>query len=176
MSIYQTAIKKNFKKSTFFVTAAAFTAICSSYTVVDNANFSGDWTLNEQKSELGDFGARVAAKKLKVTQTADAITTDKTSSFNGEERKTTEKITLDGKESENTVFGNSKKKSTAKWADNGQTLSVSSNTAFERNGETMEIKGTENWKLLDGGKTLSIESTSTSTRGTFTVKAMYEKS
>jgi hypothetical protein len=39
----------------------------------------------------------------------------------------------------------------------------------------MEIKGTENWKLLDGGKTLSIESTSVSTRGTFAAKAVYEK-
>ncbi|MGI8633834.1 MAG: hypothetical protein ACR2KZ_00375 [Segetibacter sp.] len=53
---------------------------------------------------------------------------------------------------------------------------VSSNTACERNGETLEIKGTENWKLLDGGKILFIESTSVSTRGTFTVKAIYEKS
>ena len=176
MSVHRTAIKKISKQSTFFVTAAAFAAICSSYTVADNANFSGDWTLNEQKSELGDFGARIAPKKLKVTQTADALTADKTSSFNGEERKTTEKITLDGKESENTVFGTSKKKSTAKWDDNGQTLSVSSNTAFERNGETMAIKGTENWKLLDAGKTLSIETTSVSSRGTITVKAVYEKS
>ncbi len=43
MSLYRTAIKKFAKKSTFFVTAAAFTAICTSYTVFDNANFSGDW-------------------------------------------------------------------------------------------------------------------------------------
>lgn len=175
MSIYQTALKRLTGKSTVFVTAAAFAAVCSSYTVRENANFSGDWTLNEQKSDLGEMGARIAAKKLKVTQTADALTSDKTSNFNGEERKTTEKIALDGKESENTVFGNSKKKSTAKWADDGQTLTVTSNTAFERNGETLEIKGTENWKLADGGKTLSIESTSVSSRGTFTVKAVYEK-
>jgi hypothetical protein len=176
MSLHQTAIKKISGKSTLFLTAAAFTAVCSSYTVKESANFSGDWTLNEQKSDLGEMGARIAPKKLKITQTVDALTADKTSSFNGEERKTTEKLSLDGKELENTVFGNSKKKSTTKWADDGQTLTVSSNTAFERNGETMEIKGIENWKLLDGGKTLSIESTSVSTRGTFAVKAIYEKS
>ena len=175
MSFHQSAIKKLTGKSTVFVTAAAFAAICSAHTVRESANFSGEWTLNEQKSELGEMGARVAAKKLKVSQTADAIITDKTSTFNGEERKTTEKISLDGKESENIVFGNSKKKSTAKWGADGQTLTLNSTIAFERNGETMEIKGTENWKLLDAGKTLSIESTSVSTRGTFTVKAVYEK-
>ncbi|GEO10183.1 hypothetical protein [Segetibacter aerophilus] len=175
MSFYQTAIKKFSGKSTVFVTAAAFATLCSAHTVRQGANFSGDWTLNTTKSELGEMAGRVPTK-LKVTQSADAITTERTSSFNGEERKTTEKITLDGKESENVVFGTSKKKSIAKWADNGQTLNLNSNIAFERDGQTMEIKGTENWKLSDGGKTLSIESTSVSTRGSFAAKAVYEKS
>ncbi len=175
MSFYQTAIKKVSGKSTVFLSAAAFAIMSVAATAKESANFAGDWTLNEQKSELGDFGGRMVAKKLKVTQTADAITEEKTSSFNGQERKTTEKLTLDGKESENAGFGNSKKKSTAKWSDDGQTLMVNSTTTMDRNGETMEIKGTETWKLLDGGKTLSVETTSTSPRGTFTVKAMYEK-
>lgn len=174
MSFYQTAIKKISGRSTAFVTAAAFAAICSSHTMKENANFSGDWTLNEQKSDLGQFGGRVAPKQLKVTQSADALTTDKTSSFNGEERKTTEKLTFDGKESESAGFGNSKKKSTAKWGADGQSIIVSSTTVIDRNGETMEIKGTETWKLLDP-KTLSIETASSSSRGTFNVKAVYEK-
>lgn len=174
MSLYQTAIKKIYGKSTVFVTAAAFAAICSAHTVRENANFSGDWTLNATKSDLGEMAGRVPTK-LKVTQAADAITTERTSTFNGEERKTTEKITLDGKESENVVFGTAKKKSTAKWGADGQALDVTSTIAFERDGQTTEIKGTENWKLSDGGKTLTIESTSVSTRGSFKAKAVYEK-
>lgn len=174
MSFHQKDIKKLTSKSTVFVTAAAFAAVCSAHTFRQSTNFSGDWTLNAQKSELGEMAARVPTK-LKVTQSADALTTERTSNFNGEERKTTEKITLDGKESENTVFGNSKKKSIAKWENNGQTLHLNSNILFERDGQTIEIKGTENWKLLDGGKTLTIESTSVSTRGTFAAKAVYEK-
>jgi hypothetical protein len=175
MSLYQTAIKKIYGKSTVFVTAAAFAAICSAHTVRENSNFSGDWTLNTTKSDLGEMAGRVPTK-LKVTQAADAITSERTSSFNGEERKTTEKITLDGKESENTVFGNSKKKSTVMWGDNGQALNFTSMILFERDGQTLEIKGTENWKLSDAGKTLTIESTSVSTRGSFKAKAVYEKS
>jgi hypothetical protein len=53
MSLYQTAIKKIYGKSTVFVTAAAFAAICSAHTVRENSNFSGDWTLNTTKSNLG---------------------------------------------------------------------------------------------------------------------------
>ena len=175
MSFYQSAIKKISGKSTVFVTAATFAAICSAHTVRENASFAGDWTLNEAKSELGEMAGRVPTK-LKVTQAADAITTERTSTFNGEERKTTEKITLDGKESENTVFGTSKKKSIAKWAADGQALDFTSTILFERDGQTTEIKGTENWKLSDGGKTLTIESTSASPRGSFKAKAVYAKS
>ena len=39
----------------------------------------------------------------------------------------------------------------------------------------MEIKVTELWKLLDNGKTLSIESTSNSDFGTNTMKLLYDK-
>jgi hypothetical protein len=147
MSFYQTAIKKFTGKSTVFVTAAAFATICSAHTARQGANFSGDWTLNTTKSELGEMAGRVPTK-LKVTQSADAITTERTSSFNGEERKTTEKITLDGKESENVVFGTSKKKSIAKWADNGQTLNLNSkrrtNNGDQRNRKLETVRRRKN--------------------------------
>jgi hypothetical protein len=39
----------------------------------------------------------------------------------------------------------------------------------------MEIKTTEIWTLMDEGKTLSIESTSTSSRGTNITKLIYDK-
>src|SRR5215475_5849053 len=43
-------------------------------TLPDHANLSGDWKLNENKSELGDFGARFAARSIKIEQKDDAIT------------------------------------------------------------------------------------------------------
>ncbi|MDB5246497.1 MAG: hypothetical protein JWQ40_891 [Segetibacter sp.] len=74
------ALFKKTGKSGYFVTAVAFAAICSAHSVKENANFSGEWTLNEQKSELGEMGGRILPKKLKVTQTGDAFTAEKTSS------------------------------------------------------------------------------------------------
>ena len=93
----------------------------------------------------------------------------------GEEVTTDEKLTFDDKETENTVFGTTKRKSKAKWSDDGKTLKVKSTMSFERNGETTEIKGEDTWSLSDDGKTLTIESTTTSSRGTNTTKMVYDK-
>src|SRR5919112_5002409 len=131
-----------------YSTVAAFAFMCTAATViVDNAKLAGEYTLNESKSELGQFGARMAAKTLKIEQTASDISVSRTNSFNGEDRTTSEKLAFDGKETESTVFGNSKKKSTAKWSDDGKTFNINSNIAFDANGQTMEIKSTETYKL-----------------------------
>jgi hypothetical protein len=83
-------------------------------------------------------------------------------------------LTFDGKETESTGFGGSKRKSTAKWSDDGQTFTISSTTLMERDGETTEIKGTETWTLTKEGA-LSVVTFSSSPRGDFTVKAVYDK-
>lgn len=150
-------------------------ALMLSFTCLpDKANFTGEWKLNEEKSEFGDFGSRFAAKTIKVEQKAESITISKTAaSFNGGDNTTTETLTFDGKESETTVFGNAKKKSVAKWSDDGQTMTVTYSIAMERNGQAMEFKGTETWSLKDG--MLSLVTVSSSPRGENTTKAMYAK-
>ena len=104
----------------------------------------------------------IAIQRVSTNRAGEAVTTD-------------EKLTFDDKETESTVFGNSKKKSKAKWSDDGKKLTVKSTIAFERNGEKMEIKTTEVWSLSDDGKTLTIESTSESSQGTNTTKLVYDK-
>ena len=149
-----------------------------SFTVLtDKANFSGSWALNEGKSDFGQRGARFATKTLKVEQKDDAINITRTTpSFNGgDDVTTTDALGFDGKEVQSTGFGNSTKKSTLKWADDGQGFTITSNTTMERNGQTFELSGTETWSLTDGGKSLSVVSVSKSSRGEFTAKAVYDK-
>lgn len=171
MNLYKS--QQQHSKKAFFVITASIALMCMSARLADKSNFSGEWTFNEQKSTLGT-AARFTPKKVKVEQTDNMFSLERTSSFNGEDRVTPEKITLDGKESENTVFGTAKRKSTAKWSDDGQTLTISSVLNIERNGENMEIKGTEVWKLVDA-KTLSVETTNTTPAGTNTAKAVFDK-
>jgi len=144
-------------------------------TLPDKANFSGEWKLNEGKSDLGQ-SAPWAPRKIKVEQKADAITISKTApSFSGEDVTVTETLPFDGKEVETTVFGNSKRKATAKWSDDGQTLTITFNVMLDFNGQTTEIKGTETWVLADGGKTLISQNNSSSTYGDIQAKGVYEK-
>ena len=75
----------------------------------------------------------------------------------GEATTTTEKYTLDGKESVNTAgFGPSK--TVVTWSADGKTLNFAITRTFDRNGETMEMKSTEAWSLTDA-TTLSLLST-----------------
>ena len=77
-------------------------------------NYSGTWTLNQTKSNMGEgMGGRMAAKALTVVQQGNDLSVERTQdSRDGEEMKTTSKYTLDGKECANTGIMNSKLKST----------------------------------------------------------------
>jgi hypothetical protein len=143
---------------------------------VRNADFKGDWTFNESKSKLAEGRFRMAAQKLKVGQDDASLTIERTSvNQNGENVTSTEKLTFDGKEAESTVFGNSKKKSTAAWGTGGNDMTIHSTINFERDGNSFEIKITEVWKLINDGKSLSIDYTSVSQRGTTNQTFVYDK-
>ena len=143
----------------------------------DKANFSGDWKLNEGKSDFGQRGARFATKEIKADQKADAITISRTTpGFNGgEDVTTTETLTFDGKEVTGTGFGNSTRKSTLKWAGDEQSFSIATNTTMDRNGQTMTFNSTETWTLGDGGKSLTVTTVRTTQQGDVTTKAAYDK-
>ena len=141
--------------------------------IVANADFSGTWTLNESKSELGDFGGFLAAKSIKVSGTATSLTVERKNSGPQGESANTETITFDGKEFQSKVFGENIRKSTAKWSDDGQSFVITSVTILDRNGEKTEIKGTETWKMVDNS--LQVVSASSSSFGDISVKAAYTK-
>jgi hypothetical protein len=139
------------------------------------SNFSGQWKLNESKSELGQF-SQFAVRTIKADQKDESITVTRTSpSFNGGDMTNTETLSYDGKETVTTVFENSKRKSTAKWSDDGQSLLVNYILLLEFNGESMEIKGTETWTLSADGKNLTVQINSASPQGEFSAKAVYDK-
>lgn len=138
------------------------------------AALSGDWKLDEKKSELGEFPR--AATSVKTDQKENAITiTRVTPGFNGGDPMTsTITLPFDGKVVESEGFRGSKRKSTAKWSDDGKTLVVSNTMSFERDGQTSEFKSTESWSITKEGQ-LSIVTHSNSPRGESTVKAIYSK-
>ena len=143
---------------------------------VYQTDFSGSWSLNENKSELGQFGARGAASKIVAEQKGNDITVTRTStSFQGETLTSTETLTADGKTSESAFAGTGKKKSTMKWSADGQTLTITYSIALDFNGQSLELSGVETWSLGADGKTLSLQTTLTTPQGEIATKAVYDK-
>jgi hypothetical protein len=138
------------------------------------ANFTGSWAFNESKSNLGEGQFRMYSPTLTITQDANTFSIERSfRNQDGDEMKTTEKYTLDGKESVNPVW-NTSKKSVATWSADKNVLTVSSSMVFEFNGESNEIKTVENYSLTDG-KLMTIDSKSTSSRGERVTKLVYDK-
>jgi hypothetical protein len=139
-------------------------------------NFSGTWTLNEGKSELGQFGGRGIASKIVIDQKTDDVSVSRTSTgFQGETLNSTETLTADGKTSESTVFATAKKKSVMKWASDGQSFSVTFSIAMDFGGQATEFNGKENWSLGADGKTLILQNNITTPQGEISTKAVYDK-
>ena len=166
------------KKPALLLTAAFFTL--SSMTA-NRTNFSGEWKLNESKSNHGhllciyDGGDRMRSKTMKIAEHADFLTVDVASSFpNAALVIRQEKLTFNGKESEFTLMGRGKK-STVKWSDDGQTMTVNSVVYLDINGEKTEFKVTEVWKLINNGKSISLQANTKSTYGEDAMKLVYDK-
>ncbi len=117
-------------------------------------DFSGNWVLNESKSNLGDNGGRRGGGNFVAKQEANLLTVDRTrTNQSGETTTTTSKYTLDGKECVNTT-GRGDSKSTAKWSADGKSLTIITKFSFDGN----EMISTEVWTLPDA-KTVSIAAT-----------------
>ena len=116
-----------------------------------------------------------APTKMKVTQDKSSLTLDRTRmGRDGEERTSSEVLTLDGKECINKTE-NRTSTSTATLSKDGSSLTIVTDTEFNRQGETFNMKTTEIWTLDEGGMILKVQSDSISPRGERSVKLVYEK-
>lgn len=140
------------------------------------ANYSGTWKLNEGKSELGEFGARGVPSKIVVDQKTDGISITTTSAnFQGEEVTLTDNL-VEGKEVDGKgTFGNATKKSTLKWAADGNSFTVNVAIKAEFGGQSFEMSGSEAWTIAADGKTVTIARKYSTPQGDFSTKAVYDK-
>lgn len=139
------------------------------------ASFSGKWTLNESKSNFGDGNYRGGASAMTVQQQGNNLTIERVSqNRNGDEMTRTEKLTLDGKECDNSS-DNRTSKSKATWSSDGKSLTINTHMEFERNGDTFSFDTIEVWKMQDA-RTLVIDYTSQSQRGERKRTYVYDKS
>ncbi len=154
---------------------AGFFLLSSTESHAQKTNFTGNWVFNASKSIVPENGFG-GATKMVVTQDELKLSSDRTyKGRDGEEISAKEIITLDGKECENVIFGDFKKKSTASWSADGKVLTINGIMVFDANGESMEMKSVEIWKLSDDARTLTQESSFSTPNGDMKSTNVYEK-
>jgi hypothetical protein len=128
--------------------ALAVTVLAGATFAADKPNFSGEWSLNVDKSNLGPMPPPTSmTRKVDHSDPALSFTEAVVGSPQGDVT-TTFKMTTDGKEATNTIMGNAAK-TTAKW--DGNTLVIDMSADFQGT----EIKLTDKWSLAEDGKTLT---------------------
>jgi hypothetical protein len=132
-------------------------------------DFTGTWKLNTSKSKLGDQFS-MAPREIIITQKDNDLAVEKHSSFQDQEFTTTDKFTLDGKECVNTGWQDSQKKSTVAWADDKQSLKITSKLNIGDGGEMTIVE-----VLKKDGPNMVIESSSSSSFGDMSETMVYEK-
>jgi hypothetical protein len=140
----------------------------------DIADFSGEWTLNEDESEMGEsrFGP---SKTLKITQAENSLVIESTRvGRDGETRKIKDEYTLDGEE-KLTENERGTTKTIASWSEDSKTLSLKSHRKMTRDDQTFEITTEESWELSDKGSTLTINTSRSSPRGESSSVLVYSK-
>ena len=114
-------------KNFVFIIALAF---LSATAFSQKVNFSGDWKLNESKSELG-YEFSLAPKAMKLEHTKKTLDLTRVLEFDGQEIEDKQHFTLDGEVSENVGFAESVTKSTASFDKKAATLKIVTNGSVE---------------------------------------------
>ena len=147
---------------TVLLAAAALTALAQ------KPNFSGEWSLNNDKSNLG-LMPPPQSMTMKIDHKDPALTATQTMIGGPQgDQTSTLKFTTDGKESTNDMMGNPAK-TVAKW--DGDTLVV--NVSLEVQGS--EIKLTQKYSLASDGKTLTNNSHIALPQGEFDMVYVMDK-
>ncbi|MEO5893139.1 MAG: glycosyl hydrolase [Ferruginibacter sp.] len=137
------------------------------------ADFTGEWILNEGKSNLNNGGTGNLSTRLTIMQFEDELALNRSYTDEwSEPRITEEKLMLNGKE----INAEGGKRSTiAKLSDNKDTLSINSKINMSYGGQSFVIQTNELWSLQNKGQELSIIQTSTSPRGERKATLVYDR-
>ncbi len=129
------------------------------------ADFSGAWVLDEDRSDLGKMGPGAAPARLEVLQKGNEFSIRTTRIVESADDQVTEdKLTLDGAGSKS-EFRNQPRVTTAHLSDGKDAVLVESTVGFAQGKDGSRTVIRDTWRLLDGGRHLSIQRHVSSPRG-----------
>jgi len=143
--------------------------VISSTAIGQKTDFSGNWKLNKEKSELGEQFS-MAPGAIEITHEINLLSETRHSNIQGDEYTFKNKYTLDGKECENKGWMESVIKSTANWSDDKKELHIVSKIPMQ---DGAEMTVTSNYSIKE--KNMVIKTTASSSYGDFSEVQVYEK-
>jgi hypothetical protein len=152
---------------TVLTSVCVFVAVAGS-AMADKPNFSGDWTLNADKSNLGPMPPPASmTRKIDHTDPALSMTQATTGGPQGDQTVTI-KCTTDGKETTTEMMG-APAKTTASWEGDNLVITLKLDLAGT------EVKLIEKWGLSDSGKTLTDNTHIVAPQGEFDITYVMNK-
>lgn len=129
------------KQTLFVLTLLLF----SSASIAQKVKFSGDWILNEDKSELGHEYS-LAPASLSIKQTRKLLVMNTVHIWKNQALESEQRFTLDGKECKNAGFGDSTTLSSAKMNRESKTIKI----VTQGRAEGLDYTFTQDISLRDG--------------------------
>jgi hypothetical protein len=140
------------------------------------ANFTGQWVINENKSDFAGQSPATMFKTINVIQTADSLKIKglRFGSDNG--LSTVISYPLNGEPKIIVLSGNRKMTATLSWQNNGRSIVRSSVYFIPNQPGLMDYESKETWSLSDDLKVLVLSRVFTiRNRKSIAIKAIYEK-
>ena len=132
-------------------------------------DFSGNWTVNLEKSEHGDS----SPKTLRLTQTKDSLFVERTTA---NDLSFVEKISFDGKTFTSTTTSKRRKSGSAHWDADSASFTENAVLGDVNDQDKTAFTVLEHWQLSGDGKQLTVETTLSNPAGqSVTSKAVYDK-
>ena len=139
-------------KNLLFIIALTFLSLSA---MGQKPNLSGDWKLNEGKSELG-YEFSLAPKSLTLEHTKKTLDVTNVSEWEGQEVESKAHYTLDGEVCENPGFMDSVTKSTANFDKKAKTIKIVTNGEVEG----MKYTLTQVMSMKEGQLVVEVEAAS----------------
>jgi hypothetical protein len=151
---------KTKKKFIFLILLTlAFTGIA----VAQNANFSGEWKLNKEKTVLAEN--QLFLSKVTIELKSDSLLTKRVyENPNGEEYPFDEKLSLNSKESKIVIYEMPRTSKASRSKADGS-ITIESVTTFNGSNGEENLTAKETWKVDKEGKLLTIDFTNRMTAG-----------
>jgi len=147
--------------------------VCSFFVKAQNNPLTGEWKLNKEKTVLA--ANQLFLLKIAIQVKGDSLLTTRTyQNTDGQEYPFNENLSLSGKEGKIVIYDMPRTaKATLSKADGS--IALESTTTFYRDGQEVNFKAQETWKVESENKLLSIISKFTTSAGEISLTSFFDK-